>query len=151
MPGELGTLWEYMYPEEGTIHSVGTRPRSLDCWCCILLDEADFVLGVQSWNCLPLARHHLPPNPQLLKGVLLSNSYIKLPRGLSSSKFSGCLLFYFWQIPPRRSRHVECRADKISTRACLGHRRLDACKDFREIIFLTIQVSTLRMKSGLDC
>ncbi|CAE7253784.1 unnamed protein product [Symbiodinium natans] len=26
--------------------------KSLDCWCCILLDEGDFVIGVQSWNCL---------------------------------------------------------------------------------------------------
>ncbi|CAE7588166.1 unnamed protein product, partial [Symbiodinium sp. CCMP2456] len=26
--------------------------KSLDCWCCILLEEADFVVGVQSWNCL---------------------------------------------------------------------------------------------------
>eukprot|EP00435_Cladocopium_sp_Y103_P039481 s1489_g10.t1 len=26
--------------------------RSLDCWCCSILNESDFALGVDSWNCL---------------------------------------------------------------------------------------------------
>jgi len=26
--------------------------RSLDCWCCSILNDSDFALGVDSWNCL---------------------------------------------------------------------------------------------------
>jgi len=26
--------------------------RSLDCWCCSILNDSDFGLGVDSWNCL---------------------------------------------------------------------------------------------------
>ncbi|CAK9081001.1 unnamed protein product [Durusdinium trenchii] len=26
--------------------------RSLDCWCCSILNDSDFALGVESWNCL---------------------------------------------------------------------------------------------------
>lgn len=28
--------------------------RSMDCWCCSVLNDSQFALGVESWNCLQL-------------------------------------------------------------------------------------------------